>query len=174
MVVIVWYLYLQLPVQSVPITIKVVSSNPTHGKVCSIQHYVIKSDSDLRQMVVSSSNKTYHHYINEILLKVAFNVITPNPTPLQINVLETLEKVYRRFLINFSIMLNYLPLLWPYRVSNHHQVHKKVPSICSFYSLRIIDIKHFIFFLFLAVNKVYRVSKQWGRIHTIFLKMLWQ
>ena len=108
MVVIVWYLYLQLPVQSVPITIKVVSSNPAHGKVCSIQHYVIKSDSDLRQMVVSSTNKTYHHDINEILLKVAFNVITPNPTPLQINVLETSEKVYRRFLNNFSIMLNYL------------------------------------------------------------------
>jgi hypothetical protein len=49
-VVIVWYLYLQLPVQSVPITIKVVSSNPAHGKVCSIQHYVLKFVSDLRQV----------------------------------------------------------------------------------------------------------------------------
>ena len=29
-----------LPVQSVPITTKIVSSNPTHGEVHSIQHYV--------------------------------------------------------------------------------------------------------------------------------------
>jgi hypothetical protein len=41
---------LQLPVQSVPITTKVVSSNPVHGKVYSIQHYVIKFVSDLRQI----------------------------------------------------------------------------------------------------------------------------
>jgi hypothetical protein len=47
-VVIVWLLDLQLPVQSVPIATKVVSSNPVHGKVCSIQHYVKKFVSDLR------------------------------------------------------------------------------------------------------------------------------
>jgi hypothetical protein len=46
MTVIVWKLDLQLPVQSVP---KVVSSNPVHGEVYSIQHYVIKFVSDLRQ-----------------------------------------------------------------------------------------------------------------------------
>ena len=40
-VVIVWQLDSQLPMQSVPITTKVVSSNPIHGKVYSIQHYVI-------------------------------------------------------------------------------------------------------------------------------------
>jgi len=34
---------LQLPVQSVPITTKVVSSNPVHGEMYSIQYYVIKS-----------------------------------------------------------------------------------------------------------------------------------
>ena len=33
-----------------PITTKVVSSNPTHGEVCSIQLYVIKCVSDLRQV----------------------------------------------------------------------------------------------------------------------------
>jgi hypothetical protein len=48
--VIVWYVDLQLPVQSVPITTKVVSSNPIHGEVYSIQHYVIKFVSDLRQV----------------------------------------------------------------------------------------------------------------------------
>ena len=49
-VVIVWYLDLQLHVHSVPITTKVVSSNPVHGEVYSIQHYVIKFVSDLRQV----------------------------------------------------------------------------------------------------------------------------
>ena len=36
--------------QSVPITTKVVSLNPTHGKVYEIQHYVIKFVSDLQQV----------------------------------------------------------------------------------------------------------------------------
>ena len=36
--------------QSVPITTKVVSSNPVHGEVYSIQHYAIKFVSDLRQL----------------------------------------------------------------------------------------------------------------------------
>jgi len=44
---IVWYLDLQLPVQSVPITTEVVSLNPAHGEVYSIQHYVIKFVCDL-------------------------------------------------------------------------------------------------------------------------------
>ena len=36
--------------QSVPITIKVVSLNPIQGKVYSIQHYVLNIVSDLRQV----------------------------------------------------------------------------------------------------------------------------
>jgi hypothetical protein len=54
----------RLPVQSVPITTKVVSSNPVHGEVYSIQHYVIMFASDLRQVggslqfSGSSTNKT--------------------------------------------------------------------------------------------------------------------
>ena len=47
---IVCWLDLQLPVQSVPITTKVVSSNPDHGDVYLIRHYVIKFVSDLRQV----------------------------------------------------------------------------------------------------------------------------
>jgi hypothetical protein len=47
--VVVWYLDL-LPVQSVPITTNVVFSNPVHGEVYWIQHYVIKLVSDLRQV----------------------------------------------------------------------------------------------------------------------------
>jgi hypothetical protein len=49
-VVFAWSLDLQLPVQSVPIITKVVSSNPTNDEVYSIQHYVIKFVSDLRQV----------------------------------------------------------------------------------------------------------------------------
>ena len=50
MVMIVWQLDLQLPVQSVPITTKVVSSNSAHGKVYSMSHFLIKFVSDLRQV----------------------------------------------------------------------------------------------------------------------------
>ena len=68
--------------QSLPITTKVVSLNPVHGEVYSIQHYVIKFASDLLQVggfslgtPVSSTNKTDRHDITEILLKVALNTI---------------------------------------------------------------------------------------------------
>jgi len=54
----------------VPITTKVVSSNPVHGQVYSIQHYVIKFISDLRQ--------ADRQDITEILLKVALNTINLN------------------------------------------------------------------------------------------------
>ena len=39
-----------IPVQLVPITTIVLSSNPDHDEVYSIQHYVIKVVSDLRQV----------------------------------------------------------------------------------------------------------------------------
>jgi hypothetical protein len=41
-----------VPVQSVPITINVMSSNHAHGEVCSVQHYmyVMKFVNDLRQV----------------------------------------------------------------------------------------------------------------------------
>ena len=68
--------------QSLPITTKVVSLNPVHGEVYSIQHYVIKFASDLLQVggfspstPVSSTDKTDRHDITEILLKVALNTI---------------------------------------------------------------------------------------------------
>ena len=50
MTVIVWSLDLQLPMQSVSITTKVVSLNPAYGEVYSTQHYVIKFVSDLQQV----------------------------------------------------------------------------------------------------------------------------
>jgi len=46
---------LQLPimyVQSVPITTKVVGSNPAHGEVFSIQNYVMRFVSDLHTFLI--------------------------------------------------------------------------------------------------------------------------
>ena len=56
---------------------KCLISNPVHGEVYSIQHYVIKFVNDLRQ--VFSTNKTERHDITDILLKVALNIITLAP-----------------------------------------------------------------------------------------------
>jgi hypothetical protein len=49
--VVVWQFNLQLPMQSVHITTKVVGSNPAHGEVYWIQNYMIKFLSDLRQVI---------------------------------------------------------------------------------------------------------------------------
>ena len=69
-------------VQSVPITTKVVSLNPVHGEVYSIQHYVKQYVNALRQVScfypgipVSFINKTDRYDIAEILLKVVSNII---------------------------------------------------------------------------------------------------
>jgi hypothetical protein len=51
----------QLPVQSVSISTKVVRSNPVHGEVYSIQHYVIKIVNDLRRSVVFSRYSGFLH-----------------------------------------------------------------------------------------------------------------
>ena len=73
-----------------PITTKDVSSNPVHGKVYSIEHYVIKCVSDLWQvdrfLWFSSTIKTDRHDMTEILLKVALNTINktkPNQTQIK-------------------------------------------------------------------------------------------
>ena len=59
------------------ITTKVVSSNPVHGEVYSIQHYVIKFVSDLGQ-VDGFLQFSDRHDITEILLKVAVKYHKPN------------------------------------------------------------------------------------------------
>jgi hypothetical protein len=68
-VVIVWKLDLQLSMQSVYNTTKVVNSNPIHGEVYSIQHYMIKSVSAAgwwfsQGTPVTSTNKTVRHVYN--------------------------------------------------------------------------------------------------------------
>ena len=76
---------LYLPKKSVPITTNIVSSNPAHGKVYLIQHYVIQFVSDLRQVCgflwalrFPPPMKLTAYNITEILLKVALNSY-PNP-----------------------------------------------------------------------------------------------
>ena len=49
-VVIIWQLDLQLLMQSVPITTRIVGSNPAHGEMYLIQHYVLKVVNDLWQV----------------------------------------------------------------------------------------------------------------------------
>ena len=64
---------------------KVVCLNPAHGKVYLIPHYdFIWLDAGLwfsPSTPVSSTDKTDHHDINEILLKVALNTIILTTTP---------------------------------------------------------------------------------------------
>ena len=81
MIMIVWLLYLQLPVQSVPITIKVVSSNPVHGEVNSMQHYVVTFVNFLRQArgflrILRFPPPIKLTDITEIWLKVVLNTLT--------------------------------------------------------------------------------------------------
>jgi hypothetical protein len=71
--------------QSVPITTKIVSSNPTHGNVVldtTLCHKICQwlATSLWFSPVTpdSSTNKTGHHEITEILLKVALNTINLN------------------------------------------------------------------------------------------------
>jgi hypothetical protein len=80
--VIVWYLDLPLPMQSVPITTEVVNLNPSYDQVYSIQHYVIKFASDLwqvsgflRVLRFPPPIKLDCHNLTEILLKVTVNTI---------------------------------------------------------------------------------------------------
>jgi hypothetical protein len=89
----VWLLGLQLHVQSVPFITKVVISNPAHDEVHSIQHYVIKfvNDAFFSCVPVSSTNKTDHYEITEILWKVTLNTIT---LAKKVNVFLILNNVY--------------------------------------------------------------------------------
>jgi hypothetical protein len=66
-------LNLQLPVQSVPITTKVVSLNPIHGEVYSIQLCQVGGFLRFPPPI------KYPHNVTEILLKVVLNTINPKP-----------------------------------------------------------------------------------------------
>jgi hypothetical protein len=59
--------------QSVPITTKVVSSNPANGEVYSIEHYVIKFVSDLRDV------SGFLHQYNWNIVESGVKHHNPNP-----------------------------------------------------------------------------------------------
>ena len=72
--------------KSIPLTTKVVSSNPPNGEVYTIQHFMIKFVVDLRQVgcfplgnPVFSTNNTDIYDITEILLQMALKHHTLNP-----------------------------------------------------------------------------------------------
>ena len=65
------------------ITTKVVSSNPVHGEVYSIQHIMKKFVSDLRQVGGILRDSGFLRDITEILLKVVLN--TKNQAKTYIN-----------------------------------------------------------------------------------------
>ena len=75
-VVIVRQLELQLHVQSVPITTKVVSSNPFQGEEITFVNNLRQVGVFFPGDPVSSTNKTDRHHVTEILLKVAINTIS--------------------------------------------------------------------------------------------------
>ena len=90
------------------ITIKVVSPNPTHGRVYSIQHYVIKFVSDFRQVVgfptitlVFFTNKTDGHDITKILLKVVLSTITLTHIPLSSSNRSLVHSLFHYKIIGF-------------------------------------------------------------------------
>ena len=73
--------------QLVPITTNVMNSNPAHGEMYSMQHYVIKFVSDFWQvgdflqiLRFPPVIKLSRHDITEILLNVALNTILPTLT----------------------------------------------------------------------------------------------
>ena len=79
---------------------KVASSNPVHGEMYSIQHYLIKFVSDLRQVSgfipvlrFPQPIKTDRHYIEEILLKVTLNTI--NQTKFELSVMNIHILIFR-------------------------------------------------------------------------------
>jgi hypothetical protein len=85
---------LQLPVQSVPMTTKIVSSNPSHAGVYSTGRWFSPSTP------VSSTNKTDRHDITEILLKWR---LTPWTKP-YINNSKNHKHLHRFwFIFDFSI-----------------------------------------------------------------------
>ena len=99
-----------------------VSSDPAQSEVYSIQHYVIKFDSDLRQVSgffqgtsISSTNKTDRYDIADLLLNVALKHHIPFP---KMNV--TVQLAFRPYFSTyFTIQPTFLPH-FPYHFTIQH------------------------------------------------------
>ena len=70
-----WIYNVQRSIQSVLITSKVVSSNPALGKVCSIQHYVIKFVSDLWQVGEHVKPPNWSYWFKLYLIGIIVTII---------------------------------------------------------------------------------------------------
>jgi hypothetical protein len=98
----------------VPITTKVVSSNPIHGEVYSMQNYTTLCDKVGQWLVtgrwispVSSTNKTDRHDITEILLKEALNTINQIKKPkLDIDLRFSSYSISKTYYISIIIRRN--------------------------------------------------------------------
>ena len=99
-------------------TYTTIIQNPVYAEVYSIQHYVIKFVSDLRQVgwislgtrPVTSTNKTDRHDITEILLKV----------------------VLKQQSLDHDIDLHYLVYMWNiYLLVCSHTCHRCLPSVLA-------------------------------------------
>ena len=129
MVVIVRYkqLDLQLPVQSVPISpLKLWNSNPTHCEMYSIQHYVIKFVSDLRQVVV------YYIYYIKIINKGIKNVWPFNWTRMNRSFFECVNMF---FVMNFNFFCFSFSGLSPhFSLSTYNELSPLCSlSLCTYY-----------------------------------------
>ena len=132
--------------QSVPIITKVVSSNPAHGEVNSIQHYVLQFVSDLWQVgglsedtPISSSNKIHRHDATEILLKVTLNNITL--TPLITSVWQQIQYdmiCCISILLCFTNWLRSLPCLFQFMFSIGTCIQLQVRVITVFTVFRLL------------------------------------
>ena len=108
------------------------SSNHDHGEVYSLQQYVIKAVSDLRQVwfspgiLVSSTNKTDRRDITEILLKVALSTITLTlllSIEIMLLVIHCMYFSVRNQwnILRIDLSRNGLWGLWVYGVKHHFQ-----------------------------------------------------
>ena len=111
--------------ESVPITTNVVSSNLIHGKVYSIQHYMIKFVSDLRQVSgflrvfrfpPSKKIDSRSHDITKILLKLALNTIN-QPTFYTENFIILESFIFQEIHVFFYTCNKMLMYIWQGTVS---------------------------------------------------------
>jgi hypothetical protein len=79
------------------ITTKVVSLNPVHGEVYSIQHYVIKFVCDLRQV------GDFLWFLPPIKLKVVLDTIKPTNLSFYVNEVDVLHSFLPVLNIRFKI-----------------------------------------------------------------------
>jgi hypothetical protein len=144
--VLVWQLDWQLPVQSVPITTKVVSSNHGHGEV----HDTTLCDKVCQWLAtgrwfspgtpVSFTNKTDHDDITEILLKVALSTININDKIATYDIYDTDFVASRLFRNSFNCRYNprmdYAFCLLTLKSSKNGDYHYVVLHTSPIYILR--------------------------------------